>query len=296
MPAHEMIGHNVENVLASRWTPWVVNLAALALLIFGLSQWTWRLLADPAKSAPSTPPPSLTSQTSINVQSLVEASIFGRPPAIVGGAVDPNQLPVSSLNIVLTGVMAHGGKLGQAIVVVNGQPEMAVAIGGELTPGATLQAIYADRIVLQRGQSLEMVPLHEDDSAKLPAGSIVHSQTQSPAMRQADMRSPVQNLGRGNYNVNVQGLTKQMTPEALQQATVAPSPNGLQVRQVQSGSMFEKLGLRVGDVIHRINGETVTSLDDVFKAYARLSAQRASRVQVELARGGKTEVLDYNMQ
>jgi type II secretion system protein C len=251
-------------------------------------QWTLHIWRDPPKVAAPPPPPSaLAGQSSLNVGSLVEASIFGRPPAIVAGSVDPNQLPVSSLNIVLTGVMASG-KNGQALVSVNGAPEVAVAIGGELTSGATLQAVYPDRIVLQRGQALEMVLLHEDDSTKLAPGSIVQSDARS--------QSPVQNLGRGNYNVNVGRLTQQMTPEALQQATVAPGPNGLVVRQVQSGSMFEKLGLRVGDVVSRINGEPVHSLDDVFKAYARLSAQRASRVQVELARGGKTEVLDYNMQ
>ena len=267
--------------------PLTANLAALVLLVYGLAQWTWRLLE------PSTPPPTAASRTAdpnqpaLDLQSLLAAQLFGRATDTATRSVNPEQLPLSSLNLVLTGVIAQGA-LSFALLSINGAPETPVMVGQEVSAGAILEAVYADRIVLRRGAALEGVLLKDD--AALPAGSIVTA-------RPEPMENTIRSLGGGSYSVNRQALTQNLNAETLSQASVVPGAGGLAVREVQAGGMFDKLGLRTGDVIRNINGQPVTSLDDVVKTYAQFAANpQAGRVMVEVLRGGKTEVLQYQMQ
>ncbi len=281
----------LDKISGNRWLPLAANIGALVLLVYGLAQWTWHLLQPPA--APSTAarvvqpvlaPPDL--------QPLLSGNLFGRLPDTKTGAVDPGRLPISSLNLVLTGVMARGS-LSFALFSIGGQPEMPVFVGQEVTAGAILEAVYPDRAVLRRGGTLESVVLKDSD-AVLPAGSIV------PVMRTEEpvtALNAVKPMGSGTYNIDRRALTQGMTAETLNQASVAPSANGLVVREVQGGSVFEKLGLRSGDTVRSINGQQVTSLEDIVKVYAQFNAAPPSGpVMVEVTRGGKNEVLQYQMQ
>jgi general secretion pathway protein C len=91
-------------------------------------------------------------------------------------------------------------------------------------------------------------------------------------------------------------LQQQMgRPEFLSQALIVPNPDGgFLVRQIQPGSLYEKLGLRPGDVIRNVNGQALTSMDDVMKLYQQFGS--AQRVLVEVQRQGRNETLYYDMR
>jgi general secretion pathway protein C len=93
--------------------------------------------------------------------------------------------------------------------------------------------------------------------------------------------------------VQRENLAAQMrTPEFLRQATVVPaSDGGFLVRQIQPGSLYEKLGLRMGDVIKTINGQPVNTIEDAIQQYQQM--ENVTAVQMEINRGGKTEQLHY---
>lgn len=281
----------LDRISTSRWVPLAANLGALVLLVYGLSQWTWRLLDPPVAPATGVASP-VSTQPAFDPQQVISAHLFGQVQNVPVAAVNPDRLPLSSLNIVLTGVMARGPS-SFAFLSVNGAPESSLQVGQEITAGAVLEAVYPDRIVLRRGGSLEGVILKDSD-VTLPAGSIAPAG--APAGR-PDPAGAVRSGGGGSYTVDRQALTQNLTAETLSQATVTPGAGGLVVRDVQSGSVFEKLGLRAGDVVRYINGQPVASLEDVMKIYAQLAvAPQASPIAVEVSRGGKTEVLQYRMQ
>jgi general secretion pathway protein C len=274
----------LDKLATNRWAPLITTLAALVLLIYAMAQWTWRLLGSSEQPRAAVPLPSTGPATQkLDVQPLLAAQLFGRlqPTA---SATDPRELPLSSLNLTLTGVMARGPS-SFAFLSINGAPEIFLTIGQEVTSGATLEAVYPDRIILKRGASLEGVLLKDSD-AVLPAGSI--------AAMGGDTVRP---LGGGNFSVNRQALNRSLTPETLSQAAATPGPNGLTIRSVQSGSMFEKIGLKAGDVVRFMNGQPVTNLEQVMKVYAEsMSGGDADDISVEITRGGKTEVLTYQTQ
>jgi len=275
-------GHLIERLSTNKWLLIGVNLAAFVVLVYALAQWTWRIL-DSSSPSPVTRAAQSQPMPRLDVQPLLAAQLFGEVQVTTAG-VDPNQLPLSSLNLVLTGVMARG-KSSFAFLSVNGAPEIFLTIGQEVTSGAMLEAVYPDRVILRRGASLESVLLKDSD-AVLPPGSIA-----------AANRDPVRAMGGGNFSVDRKALNKSLTPETMAQAAVTPGPNGLTIRSVQAGSVFEKLGLRAGDVVRYMNGQPVNNLEQAMTVYAEsMQGGEAEDVSVEVMRGGKLEVLTYQTQ
>mgnify|MGYP000023427353 CR=1 FL=1 len=285
-----------ERWLSKPWVPWVINLAMLILLTASLAQWTWRVWQ------PSVTPPARTPATAAdiapeyNINALTAANLFGQA-APAASQVSLENIPLSSLNLSLTGVMVTpAGSF--ALISADGGPELPVSVGQEITGGVVLHEVYADRALIRRGGATESLMLKEG-GPPLPNGSIV-TQTRQPPPRPAPgaATAEVQKLGNNAYAIEREQINKQMQrPEFLSQALMVPNAGGgFLVREIQPGSLYEKLGLRVGDVINSVNGQAVNTVEDVMKIYQQLSgANNASQVTLDVRRAGKNESLQYNI-
>jgi general secretion pathway protein C len=146
--------------------------------------------------------------------------------------------------------------------------------------------------VLRRGGALESLVLK--DTLALPEGSIV-----TPPQQRKD--APLTGIrGSGNsFTVERSTLTQQMQkPEFLSQALMVPNAGGgFLVREIQPGSVYEKLGVRTGDVIRSVNGQPINNMDEVMKLYQQLGGiDKLGSVAIEVTRGGRTESLQYNIE
>ncbi len=282
---------HIEKWLARPWVPIVVNLTALLLLTLSLAHWTWRLLT------PVAPPPTRASAQQVgasgdyNLSVLTAAHLFGQNATpTASGALE--NIPLSSLNLVLSGVLLNSSG-SFALISADGAPEMPFGIGQDIVSGAVLHAVYADRVIIRRGGSTESLMLK--DIANLPSGSV------TTAPRPSTAKSAPTPAPKGNtFSVGRDDLNKQMQkPDFLNQALMVPNAGGgFLVREIQPGSLYEKLGLRVGDVIRTVNGQAVNTIDDVMKIYQQMGAggSGANQINLEIRRAGKTETLNYNLQ
>jgi S1-C subfamily serine protease len=76
------------------------------------------------------------------------------------------------------------------------------------------------------------------------------------------------------------------------QASVAQlSAGGFRLSRLRSGSFVERMGLRVGDIILRVDGRPINSADDASAAYAWLRV--TDHFTVELVRDGRPITLRY---
>jgi general secretion pathway protein C len=277
-------------IATHRWTPVAITLLALALLGHSLAQWTWRLLTPsvstpPPASAPAVPVPD----SAAALRDLLAANLFG-VLAAGNGAFSPDALPSTSLNLVLTGVMVRG-QGSYALIRIDGGDETPVTIGDEIQAGARLHAVYSDRAVLLRGNSYESLLL-KDNAPALAPGSI-----QGGSTRATNSAGLVRHQGN-QYTVNRESIQQQIQrPEFLSQALIVPNAGGgFLVREVQPGSLYEKLGVRVGDVIRSVNGQTVNNIDDVMKLYQSMGGlEQAGNIAVEISRAGRNERLQYQL-
>jgi general secretion pathway protein C len=263
----------VQAVLTHRAMPAVATVAALLLLCWTLAQGTWRVLQPASPAVARAGGADLT-----DLRGLGSVQLFGRAaPRISAGEAS---VAPSNLNMTLTGV-AMRSTGGCALVIVQGQPESAFCSGEEVSPGVRLDTVERDRIVIVRNGAREAVFMKELEGAA--AGVAV-----PPPI--------VQSVGADRQVVDRRQLQQQLgRPEFLNQALIVPNPDGgFLVRQVQAGSLYEKLGLRPGDVIRNVNGQPLTNMDDVMRLYQQFGT--AQRVLVDVQRQGRNETLYYDMR
>lgn len=274
-----------QGLLSTRWFPIVATIGALLLLAWTLVSWTLVIVkpsVDPM--IPNSPSIAPVATVSFNPQTLLAAHLFGQAPVSQVG-VSIEDIPLSSLNLVLTGVVAAGGA-SYALISVNGQPQEPFSVGQEIISGAVLQAVYPDRAILVRGGVSESLML-EGMAKGLPDVIGV---------------APPPQAGIQQMTPNQFALPRAMVAEQLRrpqelfsQALMVPNAGGgFLVREIQPNSVYEKLGLRVGDVLRSVNGKPVNTVDDALKAYQAASTQRD--IRVEVLRGGQMEHLTYNLQ
>jgi general secretion pathway protein C len=175
-----------------------------------------------------------------------------------------------------------------ALISADGGPEAPFTIGQEISANVSLYAVYADRALIQRGAAVESLMLKDTTPGLANSSGVTPNRIGS--------QPPVQRNSSNTFTVDRDQLTQQMqTPEFLTQALMVPNAGGgFLVREIQPGSVYEKLGLRVGDVINTVNGQTVNSVEDVMRLYAQFSS--ASNVQIDVRRAGRNESLRYNLQ
>lgn len=286
----ESAEHLLEKVASNRWTPIVLNLLAMLLLVYSLAQWSWRLLDRGNSAPPITPRPMVTAPAGpTDQQLLLSANLFGQAAP---GNLATDKLPLTSLNLILTGVMVRGAD-SYALIRIEGGEETSVTVGDDIQAGTKLQAVLPDRVILLRGGVLESLML-KDSGPALPEGSIVMQGSNQTGALLSGIS------GSGNqFNVSRETLSQQMQrPEFLSQALMVPNNGGgFLVREIQPGSVYEKLGVRAGDVIRSINGQPINNMEEVMKVYQQLGGiQQASNITVEVTRAGHNEFLQYNLE
>ncbi|MDH5632206.1 MAG: PDZ domain-containing protein [Gammaproteobacteria bacterium] len=266
----------------------LVNLAALALLCLALAQLTWKII-DPAPSFRTLVPAGTSSGPSsptINLGAIKNANLFGK--AQTPGTTTLAEIPLSSLNLKLNGVVAAGPD-SVALISVTGQPEAPFFIGEEVSPGVTLDSVHADRIFLARNGVLESILL-EDQGSPLPEGAVVNS---PPPSSPGDS---VTELGQNNYAIPRNLIDSQLAnPEFLRNARIVSNKDGgFLVKNIKPGSLYEKLGLQKGDVIIGANGQPINNIQDAMRQYQQLGT--LGQVELEVKRGGNRQTLNFHLQ
>ncbi len=278
-----LLWERAQALLTQRWLPTVVNLGALLILITAVVSWAWSVFKPPAPSA-SAVATSSRAET-LNLQPLLDAHLFGRSARGPGGSME--SIPISSLNLVLMGVIAAAGG-GYAMISIDGRPQESYAVGQEIGGGAVLQSVLGDRVLIQRGGATESLLLQE------PVKPLEGVSTYAPPPVNNYLPA-IQQQGDKQFQVTREEVNKQMrSPDFLSQARLVPSPGGgFLVREIKPGSVYEKLGLRMGDVIRAVNGTPVNNADDAMKFYQQLAELK--NVQLEVVRAGQVEQLQYNL-
>src|SRR5579863_10324592 len=233
--------------------PRLVSLALAALIAVELARIAISLLGGgPVKS----PQPAVgvvaprAQHTGLDIQSVVSAHLFGIA-APDPSAQDPANAPQSTSNLVLAGTIATQDPKRGVAIISDGGASKVYAVGDRIG-GASLHSVYLDHVILDRGGALETLLL-----PRLPG----------PGMRGPPV---VRRTGGDPRTVaaveNIRRLVQQ-DPSILDQVMrVVPSYDsaagklrGFRAYPGRNRQIFNKLGLKAGDLVTAING---TALDD----------------------------------
>ena len=267
--------------------PRLVSLGLAALIAVELARIAISLLGGgPVKS----PQPAVAGvapraqHTGLDIQGVVSAHLFGIA-APDPSAQDPANAPQSTANLVLAGTIATQDPKRGVAIISDGGPSKVYSVGDNVG-GASLHSVYLDHVILDRGGVLETLLL--------------------PRLLGPGMRAPpvVRRTGGDPRTVaavdNIRRLVQQ-DPSILDQVmrTVPSYDNaagklrGFRAYPGRNRQIFNKLGLKPGDLVTAING---TPLDDPQRSQDVFNTiQTSDHATVTIERGGQKQEITLNI-
>jgi general secretion pathway protein C len=131
---------------------------------------------------------------------------------------------------------------------------------------ATLKKIYQDRVEIERDGKIEILKLDELGGA---GAGIVSSGGDDFVVEEAELDKGLENL-----------------PLLLTQARAVPyfkdgRSIGLRMFAIKTGSLYEKVGLRNGDILKNINGNSLGDISQALKLFEQLKQERSINLVLE---------------
>lgn len=259
------------NRLAATAPRWVMGL--LVALIGVQLAWLATSRAPAVPPAPAGAPATVRNE--IDLPSILRANLFGKAAT---PAMDGANAPISNLALVLTGVVAAAEpERGFAILGPSATATQLYAAGSALPGGAKLHSVYPDRVLLERGGSLEalVLPKQTASSAPLP-----------PPAASNDALERVQQLVRDHPGI----IGEIMRPQAV---IADGRQRGYRVYPGPNQQAFNRLGLRPGDLVTAINGTTLDDPNRGGEIFGTLASVAEARITV--VRDGASQDLVLNL-
>lgn len=194
-------------------------------------------------------------------------------------------LEPTSLKIALLGTVVGSERDSFAIIEEKGKKKQALYKVGDSVQSAVVKRILRGKVILNvRGR--DKILTIEEEAASKRRKEVARAepirQGERITVKRSDIEESLENVHR-----------------LLSQARVRPhfsggKPDGLAIAHIRRGSIFEKLGLKNGDVIKGLDGNEIKSPDDVLQMYKKLTL--GSEVAIEIERGGEEQIINYTFR
>jgi general secretion pathway protein C len=251
-----------------------VELARIALALLGSTP-----VKSPqpvaARAAPQMP------QSQLDAQNVMAAHIFGVAPP-EAASQDPANAPQSTANLQLAGTIATQDPKHGIAIISDGGPSKVYSVGDNVS-GASLHSVYLDHVILDRGGVLETLQLPKQ---------FVSSGVAAPR-RGASQRTvaAVENVRR--MVQQDPGILDQVMRTVPSYDAAAGKLRGFRAYPGRNRMIFNRLGLKPGDLVTAING---TPLDDPQHSQEVFNTiQSSDHVVVTIERGGEKQDITLNI-
>src|SRR5690606_16645810 len=270
--------------------PPVVMALLLLAIAYRLAELTWALVPHHAFDRPSpriVQPAGDEGRSAADFSALEDSHLFGEatveaePDEPVTSELDA---PETTLPLTLTGVTAdENGKLSRAHIISGRSEQRTYAIGDEIeNAGATLHAVYRDRVIINRSGQLETLRFDE-------------TRTVSAASRIARPAPPPPPPAQETYpDTSLRDVVTENSASLTHVFRMAPHTDGGQIvgfrlNPGREREVFDALGLMPGDIVTEINGITLDAPDKALQVFEALG--ESTQASVTLLRDGVPNVL-----
>ncbi len=216
---------------------------------------------------------------------LANTHIFGKAKAASNPMTNNNQAPIAlkKLRLVAINSISNGRKLA-IIEDSNKQNQEVFEINETVFNQGKLTEIGSDSVKIEINGKIETLAL-QDISSK-------PGNTESPAEvsdNQTDFSIPEEELSQALNNL----------PQLLSQARAVPyfrngQSIGMRLFAIRSGSLYEKLGLKNGDILLAVNDSSLSDPAEALKLFEQLKNQRS--IAVKLERNSQSLSMQYTIR
>ena len=223
-----------------------------------------------------------TSRNPLESYSAIAASaVFAKPKTSAAAA--PTPPPASPLKLRLVGVseLSTGNRM--AIIEDSQKQQQEVfELNSDVFGQAKLVDIQVDRVQLSRNGKLEVLETQDGpDSGGAAPGDEPEEKT--------EFTVPEEEVTQALANL----------PQLLSQARAVPyfrngQSIGMRLFAIRTGSLYEKLGLKNGDIVTAVNDSSLSDPTQALKLFEQLKSQR--QIAVKLERNGSSVDLKYSIR
>jgi general secretion pathway protein C len=260
--------------------------------------------AAPGSNTPTRPTPTAP----VDYAVIAKRNIFNAnppgetpPPAPAPPPVVRPEIEKTELQLQLVGTVIGADNRQYAIIEdLRQQGAQALYQVGDAIQTALIAEIRPNCVVLDEGGRYESLCFPEQGAEEGQAPAPSPAPSPSASGQGADDGGDVVRLDNATWRVSREALEQFTNLGALSsQARVMPyvvqgEPRGFRLTRLQQDSVLQKIGLRNGDVLHKVNGLSLTSPDDALRAYQLL--QQEGTVRLEILRGNRPTTLTYEIR
>jgi len=270
----------------------VATTACAAALVIGAAArlWLGTEVADSPRAGAKeqAEPAEQAHKARADYSAIFERNLFGSEPI-----VDTGSGAVAHADLLLRGTAQFGGTGYAVIENADSGLQQLFAVGDAVFDGPKLVAVEARTATLMRGGRKVVLEITESN-AEAATGD-------STAAGEGAAGNGIHQVGENRYLVDrgevdhsIENLSTVVTQMRAVPYLKDGKSIGFRVFNIRAGSLFERMGLKNGDVIQAVNG---TTLDDPTRALALLDeVQAADEISVDLLRDDHPNTLTYSIR
>ncbi|MEQ8353420.1 MAG: hypothetical protein RH862_18240 [Leptospiraceae bacterium] len=218
-----------------------------------------------------TPPPSRPFE---DYQEIISGNFFRDSPVVKG----EEGIEIAEIKqFTLMGVLAGSPEFANAAIQLEGESEPNEYYLGEEVGGSKIISIFAEGIVIQRGDSKLTIRVGESTGTAIEKQQAQNQTESDPnATKITVQRSKILELANNQ--------------EILYENKFAPITKdgkilGLRLIMVPQSNILYEMGARSGDILKRVNGQPLEKPEKMFQIWQSVKTQ--DKFTVDLERGGK---------
>jgi type II secretion system protein C len=299
---------------------WVVNL----ILIVGISYTLAQIVNDRIKGGLSNTKPGTTTSSESADQKLGQLSsrssyeiilkrnIFGLQSTTSGNSLIQDA-PQTTLNLELLGTAIEPGERSIAIIKNLDTNKVRGYLEGELidiiqSERVKLAKIENCRALVERSDGAETIKCKKDldetassINTKSRLGQVSGLDRSSIASGRSSVlpkseAEGIKEVNEGEYEIDRKMLEELLSDpnQLLTQARVIPQEDGLRFFAIRPNSIFFMIGLRNGDILHKINDVEMSNVENALSLFEELRGE--SQFNINLTRRGQKFTYEYSVK
>ena len=193
-------------------------------------------------------------------------------------------LQPTSLNLILLGTVSSAQGQDYAVIEEGPGKKQGLYKVGDTVQEAAIKKILRQKVVLSVGNTDEVLSMDEK-----PQGDAL--QTRDMPLSRRGSRIP---LRHSDIERSMGDIGSLLSQARIQPHFKGGKADGFRLSRIKPNSLFTKMGFRNGDIVHKINNNSIRTTNDMIALYQNLRS--GQEVALEITRRGRKETLRYHIE
>ncbi|MEM7493220.1 MAG: type II secretion system protein N [Pseudomonadota bacterium] len=237
-----------------------VETALIVALALVIARMIWLAVSpqDAVAAYTERPLPTMATEGVQRIEADVSLLVRSNPFEGTGSVAEIEEDVVETqLNLRLIGLRADTGpSAGTATIILPNNQQQKFAEGEEILPGVLLRRVASDRVILSRNGVDEVLRLNNRSGRLSVIGNIETVEDAEPRLERRAQQPPP-----APATVQISGPEALLSAISLREARSNGRVLGYRIEPIGSLSRLQDLGFQAGDILVRVNGQSVVDQD-----------------------------------